>query len=158
MKRLQRIPWYIWIVFVLLGAVVCKFTLGTTFLFSTDGWNTTERQINSSRVVARGVGNEPGWLITIRGEESLHTVFGVDLVLDYGEKHMGGVLAQKDREGSFEGELYVITDDTMTDEKQLVRVLFEKRTCVDDAGNTREYEVTVKVGESGVYRGCGEVM
>jgi uncharacterized membrane protein len=159
---MKKIKWYIWLIVGVVVIFLFKITLGTTFLFSADGWNADERQINSPNLIARGVGNEPGWTVEVRGETFDHSLFGASLVLDYGESSWDGVLTktwQEEYSQSFQvrGDVSRLRQGEVSEEEKNVIVFFQKKECVDDSGRARLWEVHLNFHGEKEYKGCADV-
>jgi uncharacterized membrane protein len=160
--KIKNTKWCLIFVFVILGIILFKITLGNTFLFSRDGWNPIERQINSNNVVVKGGGNEPGWNVVVRGETFNHSDFSVDLSLDYGEYNWSGILTktwQEDYSNQFQfrGDVNLMNkDSSINEQKKNVIVFFEKKACADDADVKHDWTVELNFNSEKSYEGCAD--
>jgi uncharacterized protein YxeA len=136
------------------------------FLLTSDGWNQTERKINSENILVSGGGNEPGWNFQIRGSELNNSPKWFDLIADYGESEWSGVVArtsQKDYSQNFQfrGDLsQIIKNSTSTETSTITKsiiIYFESKECFDDAGNKHNFSAELNFNSEKEYTGCADI-
>jgi uncharacterized membrane protein len=94
----------------------------------------------------RAIGQEPGWHMEIRPEETL-------VVLDYGTRRLSFPTPAPQEEQSRRRTFYETRSGKLS-----LTVLIEELECSDSMSGERfEAAVTMTVGEK-VYRGCGRAL
>ncbi len=126
-------------------------------------FNNVDDKINTNKILVVGSGNEPGWNVKVYGLDIKQTNFRTDFILDYGDAKYSGILGRS-AEGSidtnfqFRGDVNLIVDDKMSSLTKNVILYFEKATCVDDSGATKNYIVELNLNSEKQYKGCGDLV
>ncbi len=122
---------------------------------------TTEN--NTTKLLVTGSGNEPGWNVKVYGVDLNGKSFKTDFILDYGDAIYSGVLGQTEG-GSintnfqFRGDVNLITDGNISTTTKNVILYFEKASCIDDSGATRNYKVDLNLNSENQYKGCANLV
>ena len=118
---------------------------------------------NTTKLLVTGSGNEPGWNVKVYGVDLNGKSFKTDFILDYGDAIYSGVLGQTeggsiDTNFQFRGDVNLITDGSVSTSTKNVILYFEKASCVDDSGTTRNYKVDLNLNSENQYKGCANLV
>ena len=118
---------------------------------------------NTTKLLVTGSGNEPGWNVKVYGVDLNGKSFKTDFILDYGDAIYSGVLGQTeggniDTNFQFRGDVNLITDGNISTSTKNVILYFEKASCVDDSGTTRNYKVDLNLNSENQYKGCANLV
>ncbi|MDQ5957631.1 MAG: hypothetical protein QG614_606 [Patescibacteria group bacterium] len=156
---------------IILVLILAALLVGAYFINKSSS-NKTDNTLNESfKLLIKGLGNEPGWNVSVYGKNLTEESFNVDMVLDYGDTKWSGNLGKTwqenyDNEIQFRGDMLRTFDAnqnatspaTSTASTKNVIVYFGKKTCMDDAGKTHDWSVSVNLNSEKEYKGCADMM
>ncbi len=122
-----------------------------------------DTNINTTKILVIGGGNEPGWNVKVYGVNLNQKSFNTDFILDYGDSMYSGVLGQTeggniDTNFQFRGDVNLIMDGKISTTTKNVILYFEKADCMDDSGATRDYKVDLNLNSEKEYKGCANLV
>jgi uncharacterized membrane protein len=118
---------------------------------------------NTTKLLVTGSGNEPGWNVKVYGVDLNGKSFKTDFILDYGDAKYSGILGRSadDNIGTnfqFRGDVNLVVDDKISSSTKNVILYFEKASCVDDSGATKNYKVDLNLNSEKQYKGCADLV